>query len=140
MADKFDLQRFVDAQSHNYDQALAELRAAHKASHWMWYVFPQIAGLGSSPMAVAYAIGSLVEAGAYLAHPVLGPRLRDCVAAILAVEDRTAHEIFGTPDDLKLHSSLTLFAEAAPDEPLFRQALDKYFAGRPDKGTLQKLS
>jgi uncharacterized protein (DUF1810 family) len=140
MAESFDLTRFVDAQARNYDDALAELRAGRKTSHWMWYVFPQVAGLGFSPMAQTYAIGSLAEARAYLAHPVLGPRLRDCVAALLAVQGRTAHEILGSPDDLKLRSSLTLFAEAAPDEPLFEAALGRYFAGERDERTLQLLA
>ena len=139
MTDQFGLQRFVDAQARNYAEALAELRRGRKTSHWMWYVFPQVAGLGSSAMARTYAIGSLAEARAYLAHPVLGPRLREVVAAVLAVQGRTAHEIFGGPDDLKLRSSLTLFARAAPDEPLFRQALDQYFAGEPDARTLERL-
>jgi uncharacterized protein (DUF1810 family) len=139
MADTFDLQRFVAAQARNYADALAELRRGRKTSHWMWYVFPQIAGLGSSAMAQAYAIGSLDEARAYLAHPVLGPRLRECVAAVQAVEGRSAHAIFGSPDDMKLRSSLTLFAAAAPQEPLFRDALAKYFAAAPDPRTLEKL-
>lgn len=139
MSDRFDLQRFVDAQARNYAGALAELTAGRKTSHWMWYVFPQIAGLGSSPMAQTYAIGSLAEARAYLAHPVLGPRLRACVAAVNAVRGRSAHEIFGSPDDVKFRSSLTLFAAAAPDEPSFRQALDAYFAGKPDPRTLAAL-
>jgi uncharacterized protein (DUF1810 family) len=139
MSDEFGLQRFVDAQARNYDQALAELRRGRKTSHWMWYVFPQIAGLGASAMAQTYAIGSLAEARAYLAHPVLGARLRDCVAATLAVQGRTAHEIFGSPDDLKVRSSLTLFVQAAPDEPLFREALAKSFDGEPDPRTLEKL-
>jgi uncharacterized protein (DUF1810 family) len=139
MADPFDLQRFVEAQERNYDDALAELKAGRKTSHWMWYVFPQIAGLGSSAMAKAYALGSLAEAKAYLAHPLLGSRLRDCVTAVNAVSGRTAHEIFGSPDDLKFRSSLTLFAEAAPEEPLFRQALAAYFAGEADPRTLAAL-
>jgi len=139
MADPFDLQRFVEAQKRNYDDAFAELRAGRKTSHWMWYVFPQIAGLGSSAMAQTYAIGSLAEAKAYLAHPLLGPRLRECVAAVNAVSGRTAHEIFGSPDDFKFRSSLTLFAEAAPDQPLFGQALAAYFAGEPDPRTLAAL-
>jgi uncharacterized protein (DUF1810 family) len=139
MADAFDLQRFVEAQARNYAEALDELRRGRKTSHWMWYVFPQIAGLGSSPMAQRYAIGSLDEARAYFAHPVLGPRLRDVTTAILGVQARSAHDIFGSPDDMKLRSSLTLFAQAAPDEPLFRRALDKYFAGQPDPKTLEKL-
>jgi len=140
MPDPFDLQRFVDAQACNYPQALAELSAGRKTSHWMWYVFPQIAGLGSSPMAQTYALGSLEEARAYLAHPVLGPRLRASVAAVNGVRGRSAHEIFGSPDDLKFRSSLTLFAAAAPQEPLFRTALALYFQGQPDARTLQQLA
>jgi uncharacterized protein (DUF1810 family) len=139
MSDAFDLQRFVDAQARNYDAAVSELRAGRKTSHWMWYVLPQAAGLGSSAMARAYAIGSLAEARAYLAHPVLGARLRDCVAATLAVRGRTAHEIFASPDDLKFRSCLTLFAEAAPGELLFRDALQRYFDGEPDPATLRIL-
>jgi len=139
MSDPFDLQRFVDAQKRNYDDALAELKAGRKTSHWMWYVFPQIAGLGFSAMAQTYAIGSLAEAKAYLSHPVLGPRLRECVAAVNAVTGRTAHEIFGSPDDVKFRSSLTLFAAAAPEEPLFGQALAAYFGGEPDPRTLEAL-
>jgi uncharacterized protein (DUF1810 family) len=139
MSHDFDLQRFVDAQARNYDDALAELRAGRKTSHWMWYVLPQVAGLGFSAMSQAYAIGSLAEARAYLDHAVLGRRLRDCVAAVLAVEDRSAHQIFGGPDDLKFRSSLTLFAAAAPEEPLFRQALERYFDGESDPATLKIL-
>ena len=139
MEDTFGLQRFVDAQARNYADALAELKRGRKASHWMWYVFPQIAGLGSSAMAQAYAIGSLAEARAYFAHPVLGPRLHACVHEVLALEGRTAHDIFGSPDDFKLRSSLTLFAAAAPDEPLFRQALGLYFDGELDSRTVEKL-
>ncbi|CAN7470188.1 DUF1810 domain-containing protein [Phenylobacterium sp. LjRoot219] len=139
MSDPFDLQRFVAAQQRNYAEALAELKAGRKTSHWMWYVFPQIAGLGASAMAQTYAIGSLAEAKAYLAHPVLGPRLRDCVAAVNAVTGRSAHQIFGSPDDVKFRSSLTLFAQAAPGEPLFQQALAAYFAGAPDPRTLEEL-
>ena len=139
MADPFDLQRFVGAQARNYADALAELRRGRKTSHWMWYVFPQIAGLGSSAMAQTYAIGSLDEARAYLAHKVLGARLRECVAAVTALNGRSAHEIFGSPDDLKFRSCLTLFHAAAPDEPLFGEALARYFAGEPDPRTLEKL-
>lgn len=134
-----DLQRFVEAQADAYDQALAELKRGRKATHWMWFVFPQIAGLGHSAMARFYAIASLDEARAYVAHPVLGPRLAACVQAINALEGRTAHAIFGSPDDLKLHASLTLFSRAAPDEPAFAQALAKYFGGRLDDLTLQRL-
>lgn len=140
MSDVFELQRFVDAQARNYDLALAELRAGRKDSHWMWYVFPQIAGLGVSAMAQTYAIGSLAEARAYLAHPVLGVRLLECVAAVVAVKGRSAREIFGGPDDMKLRSSLTLFARAAPGGTLFRRALDLYFDGEPDPRTLEILA
>lgn len=139
MPERFDLQRFLDAQARNYGQALAELRAGRKVSHWMWYVFPQAAGLGSSAMSQAYAIGSLEEARAYLAHPVLGDRLRDCVRAVLALQGRSAREVFGSPDDLKFRSSLTLFAEADPTEALFEAALAAYFGGERDARTLALL-
>ncbi|WP_454714318.1 DUF1810 domain-containing protein [Caulobacter segnis] len=134
------LSRFVDAQANTYDTAMAELRRGQKTSHWMWFVFPQIAGLGRSPTAQFYAIANLAEAHAYLAHPVLGPRLIEAVEALLALPGRDAHAVFGSPDDLKLRSSLTLFQATAPDEPVFGQALDKYFAGREDMLTLEKLS
>jgi len=137
--DDFDLERFVAAQARTYDAALAELRRGRKASHWMWYVFPQAAGLGLSPTSQHYAIGSLAEARAYLAHPLLGARLRDCVEALLALDGRSAHDVFGSPDDLKLRSSLTLFAAAAPEEPLFGRALARYFDGRADPRTLEIL-
>lgn len=133
------LSRFVEAQAGAYDRALAELRRGEKTSHWMWFVFPQIAGLGRSPTARLYAIADLSEARAYLAHPVLGPRLVEAVEAINALPGRDAHAVFGSPDDLKLRSSLTLFHAAAPDEPAFREALEKYFAGREDLLTLAKL-
>ena len=139
MAAPFDLQRFVAAQDACYDTVLAELRRGRKESHWMWFVFPQIAGLGRSATAQYYAIGSLDEARAYLSHPRLGPRLRECVAAAMAVPDRTAEEVFGSIDAVKLCSSLTLFASAAPDEPLFHAALDKYFSGSKDPLTLELL-
>jgi uncharacterized protein (DUF1810 family) len=139
MTDHYDLDRFVAAQEDVFDRALAELRAGEKRSHWMWFVFPQIAGLGASPMAQRYAIGSLDEARAYLAHPVLGERLRTCTAAVNAVAGRSAHAIFGSPDDLKFRSSLTLFARAAPEEPLFPAALARYFDGIADPRTLAKL-
>ena len=135
-----DLQRFVDAQAEAYDTALAELRRGRKTSHWMWFVFPQIAGLGRSAMAQAYAIRSLDEARAYLAHPVLGPRLIACVRAVNALQGVTAHAVFGSPDDMKFRSSLTLFAQAAPDEAVFTEALARYFGGRPDPLTLERLS
>ncbi|NQE63980.1 DUF1810 domain-containing protein [Caulobacter sp. RHG1] len=133
------LSRFVDAQANTYATALAELRRGEKTSHWMWFVFPQIAGLGRSPTAQRYAIAGLAEARAYLAHPVLGPRLVEAVEAINALPGRDAHAVFGTPDDLKLRSSLTLFQAAAPHERAFAQALDKYFAGEGDPLTLARL-
>ena len=133
------LSRFVEAQATVYDTALAELNRGQKASHWMWFVFPQIAGLGHSPTARFYAIADLDEARAYLAHPVLGPRLVEAVEAILALPGRDANAVFGSPDDLKLRSSLTLFRAAAPDEPVFQQALDKYFGGEADPLTLARL-
>lgn len=139
MADDHDLQRFVQAQAHVYDDVCAELAAGRKTSHWMWYVFPQVAGLGSSAMAQTYAIGSLAEAQAYHAHPVLGLRLRECLDAVLAVQGRSAHEIFGSPDDLKFRSSLTLFEQAAPENTLFRQGLERYFGGEADPATLKIL-
>jgi uncharacterized protein (DUF1810 family) len=137
--DPFDLQRFALAQAPVIDRVQAELRAGHKRSHWMWFVFPQIAGLGSSAMAVRYAIGSLDEARAYLAHPVLGTRLRDCTASVLGVEGRGAHQIFGWPDDMKFHSSMTLFAAAEAGESVFAQALEKYFAGQLDQATVARI-
>ena len=139
MDDPFHLDRFVRAQEPVYQTALAELRAGAKASHWMWYVFPQIEGLGFSPISQHFAITGLDEARAYLAHPVLGARLVECVEVVNAVHGRSAHEIFGVPDDLKLRSSLTLFVQAAPDNPVFAEALAKYFAGEPDPLTLAQL-
>lgn len=133
------LSRFVDAQASTYDTAMAELRRGQKTSHWMWFVFPQIAGLGRSPTAQFYAIVDLAEARAYVAHPVLGPRLVEAVEALIALPGRDAHAVFGSPDDLKLRSSLTLFQAAAPEEPVFGQALAKYFSGREDMLTLEKL-
>jgi uncharacterized protein (DUF1810 family) len=135
--DRFGLQRFLDAQGGGgtYDRALAELRAGRKRSHWMWFVFPQIAGLGRSPMAQAYAISSLAEARAYLEHPVLGPRLRECAKALLELDGASAEEVLGGIDAVKLRSSMTLFARAAPQEPLFEQVLERYYAGEPDEAT-----
>ncbi len=133
-----DLERFVTAQDGVHDTALAELRAGRKRTHWMWFVFPQIAGLGSSPTAQQYAISSLDTARAYLAHPVLGPRLREAAEAVLGVEGRTASAIFGYPDDLKLRSSMTLFARAAGEPSVFQQVLDRYYDG-PDPRTLALL-
>ncbi|KQV71308.1 calpastatin [Nocardioides sp. Root122] len=137
--DPYRLQRFVDAQEGVHDRALAELRAGRKTSHWMWFVFPQVGGLGSSAMAQRYAIGSLEEARAYLDHPVLGPRLVECVEATLSHSDLTALEILGSPDDVKLRSSMTLFARAAgPDAP-FQRVLDAFFAGEDDPRTVDLL-
>jgi uncharacterized protein (DUF1810 family) len=138
-ADPFNLQRFIDAQAPVIETVLAELRRGRKASHWMWFIFPQVAGLGFSAMSQKYAIYSGEEANAYLAHPVLGDRLRECVEVVLEVEGRSLHEIFGSPDDMKLHSCLTLFAEASGEE-VFLRALDKYFDGSPDQATLDVLS
>lgn len=137
--DPFDLTRFVTAQAHDYARALAEVRAGRKASHWMWYVFPQFAGLGFSPTSQFYAIKSRAEAGAYLAHPVLGPRLVEVAEAALAVEGKSAAEIFGPPDDLKLRSSATLFAQVSPAGSVFHRLLDRYFGGEPDAQTLRLL-
>ena len=139
MDDPYQLDRFVDAQRPSYDAALAELRAGKKRGHWMWFIFPQVEGLGSSPTSQFYAIKSREEGEAYLAHPVLGPRLRACAEAVNEVERRSAHEIFGSPDDLKFHSSMTLFAQLAPDYEVFENAVRKYFAGRYDTVTLCKL-
>ena len=136
--DPYDLNRFVIAQDLVYKQVRDELGRGRKASHWMWFVFPQIAGLGFSERSRRYAISGLDEARAYLAHPILGPRLRECVRLVLAVEGRSAHEIFGSPDDSKLHSSLTLFAEAS-DDAVFSLALQKYFGGELDRATMERL-
>jgi uncharacterized protein (DUF1810 family) len=135
-----DLQRFVDAQRDVYATALAELRAGHKRSHWMWFIFPQIAGLGSSDMARRYAIRSSDEAAAYLAHPLLGARLRECASAVAMHDERGIDEIFGHPDDLKFHSCMTLFADIAPDEAIFQSCLDLFFDGRADSATLDRLA
>jgi uncharacterized protein (DUF1810 family) len=139
VADPFDLQRFVDAQAPVYEQVRRELKVGRKQSHWMWFIFPQIAGLGQSPMSVRFAIASLDEAIAYLAHPVLGPRLRECAQLSLDVEGKTARDIFGSIDELKFRSSMTLFARAAPDEGVFRRCINKYFAGAPDQATSARL-
>jgi uncharacterized protein (DUF1810 family) len=137
--DPFDLRRFVEAQQHCYEQALAEIRAGDKASHWMWFIFPQLDGLGSSPTARRYAIKSLAEAEAYLKHPVLGPRLQECAEAALAAQGRSAWAIFGSPDDLKLRSSATLFLLVSPPQSVFHRLVDKYFDGEPDGATLRLL-
>jgi uncharacterized protein (DUF1810 family) len=134
--DVFNLQRFVDAQAPVYENALREIRAGRKRSHWMWFVFPQCAGLGSSATAVAYAISGIDEARAYLAHSVLGPRLLACAGAALAVQGRSARQIFGTPDELKLRSSATLFAVVSEPGSVFERVLAKYYGGRADERTL----
>jgi uncharacterized protein (DUF1810 family) len=135
----YDLQRFLDAQAPVFEQVLAELRAGQKRSHWMWFIFPQIAGLGHSEMAQRYAISSRAEANAYLDHPVLGVRLRQCTQLVLEMEGRTIGQIFGDPDDLKFHSSVTLFATVSPTESVFEHALKKYFGSEPDLLTLAKI-
>ena len=137
--DPFDLARFVRAQEGAYEQALGEVRRGRKTSHWMWFVFPQLAGLGSSPTAQRYAVSGVGEARAYLAHPVLGPRLREITEAAAVLTGRTAREVFGSPDDLKLRSSLTLFEAAAPDEPVFARALEALCGGERDARTLALL-
>jgi uncharacterized protein (DUF1810 family) len=135
MNDPYDLQRFVDAQEMVYANVVAELKRGKKRSHWMWFIFPQIAGLGLSPMAERFAITSPEEAIAYLAHEVLGPRLREGTRLVLDVKNKTAHEIFGSPDDLKFRSSMTLFG-AVSDDPVFGEAIARYYAGDKDKATL----
>jgi uncharacterized protein (DUF1810 family) len=139
VTDPYDLERFVRAQERLYSQVLNELRAGTKRSHWMWFIFPQLRGLGSSPTAVTYAIASLAEARAYLAHPLLGARLRECTQRLLALQGRTAHEVFGHPDDLKFRSCMTLFAHTDPDGP-WRAALERYFAGEEDPRTRELLT
>ena len=141
MSDPYDLQRFVDAQDRGgtYDRALQELRDGRKTSHWMWFVFPQIAGLGRSPTAQRYAISSLDEARAYLAHPVLGDRLRESARALTGLDTSDPGEVLGGIDAVKLRSSMTLFARAAPGEPLFAQVLDRYFGGAADDSTDARL-
>jgi len=137
--DDIGLERFVIAQQRDYEQALAELRAGAKRTHWIWYVLPQLRGLGSSPMAQRYGISSLDEARAYLAHPVLGPRIRECAALIAASATTTADAYFGYPDDRKVRSSITLFMRADPDEPAFRAVIDRYYGGRPEPRTDEML-
>ena len=139
MQDPSGLDRFVVAQDTVLDQVRRELDEGRKRTHWMWFVFPQLAGLGQSPTARRYAIASIGEARAYLAHPVLGPRLIECTDAVNRLEDRSAHEIFGRPDDLKFHSSMTLFAHATGEPSSFQAALGKYFGGQDDEATLRLL-
>ncbi len=137
--DPYDLARFVSAQEGIYPQALAEIWTGYKRSHWMWFVFPQLAGLGSSGMSRKYAISGLAEAEAYLRHPVLGARLEECVDAVLGITGKSAHEIFGSPDDSKLCSCATLFSRVTPKGSHFERLLELYFEGRPDARTLQLL-
>lgn len=139
MDDPYDLNRFVQAQADSYAQALAEIRGGRKRSHWMWYVFPQFEGLGFSSASRRYSIKSIAEAGAYLRHPVLGPRLTECAGALLGIEGQSAHDIFGSPDDLKLRSCATLFAYVSPEGSIFHRLLGKYFQGKHDGGTLHLL-
>ncbi len=140
MTDEYNLLRFLEAQDHVYGAVLDELRAGKKSSHWMWFIFPQIAGLGHSGMAQTFAITSLAEAKAYLQHPILGPRLRECTQLVLNVDGRSAEEIFGYPDNLKFRSCLTLFMTATTDNKVFKEALLKYFEGKPDALTLDILA
>ena len=139
MADSYDLERFVRTQQGVYDGVLSELRAGRKVGHWIWFIFPQIAGLGHSSMSQMFAISSLDEARAYLAHPVLGLRLRECADIVLATRGRSALEIFGSIDAVKLRSSMTLFHRAASDEPLFAQVLERYYGGIADEATDARL-
>lgn len=136
MNDPHDLERFVIAQEPTYEQVSTELRAGRKTTHWMWFIFPQLRDLGQSPTAKLYGIASREEATAYLQHPVLGPRLKECVGLVLAISGRNAHAIFGSPDDLKFRSSMSLFAAVAPKEPMFKEALEKYYGGKPDPRTV----
>lgn len=140
MTDKCHLQRFLDAQAHTYDTVLAELRAGRKASHWIWFIFPQIAGLGHSDMAQQFSIASLDEAKTYLQHPILGPRLRECTQLVLDVNGRSTEQIFGYPDNFKFRSCMTLFKAATTDNALFKNALLKYFDGQPDQLTMDILA
>ncbi|MCU1493034.1 MAG: hypothetical protein JWO62_798 [Acidimicrobiaceae bacterium] len=139
--DPYDLERFVAAQNDGgtFDRAIDELRSGHKTGHWMWFVFPQIAGLGRSPISKRFAISSLAEAVAYLRHAVLGPRLIDCTRIVAEKEDRSAEQIFGGIDAQKLHSSMTLFLLASPEEPLFGQVLERYFSGLTDPATDERV-
>jgi uncharacterized protein (DUF1810 family) len=137
--DPFDLQRFVNAQNPVYEYVCAELRNGRKEGHWMWFIFPQLRGLGSSQMATAFGISSRQEAEAYLNHPVLGPRLRECSRLVNLMEGRSINQLFGYPDDLKFRSSMSLFASVTSDNQIFKDALQKYFGGELDPHTLQRL-
>lgn len=138
-ADQYDLQRFVDAQDRGYDAVLGELRSGKKRSHWIWFIFPQLRGLGRSPTAERYGISSLDEARAYLAHDVLGPRLRECSRLVARIDGHSADEIFGWPDNLKVRSSMTLFARATDGDAEFRTVLDKFYDGEDDPATIELL-
>jgi len=139
MRDPYNLDRFLEAQSGVYDRVLEELRRGQKSSHWMWFIFPQIRGLGHTETSIFFAISSLPEAKAYLEHPVLGPRLRECCELLLQLEGKSASQIFGSPDDLKLRSSMTLFAQADAQSALFQSVLTRYFEGVADPRTLELL-
>ena len=139
MNDPFDLSRFTKAQGPVFEQVCSELSSGRKRGHWMWFIFPQIKGLGHSPTAIEFAISSRAEAEAYLEHPILGPRLRQCTKLVLNVEGRAIQDIFGYPDDLKFRSSMTLFANTTQDNQVFKDALDKYFGGESDRRTLELL-
>ncbi len=138
-ADPYDLARFVQAQERDYEQAMSEIRSGRKRSHWMWYIFPQFDGLGFSTTSRRYAIKSVAEAEAYLRHPVLGPRLLESARAVVGVEERSALEVFGSPDDMKLRSCATLFASVSPAGSVFEQLLDRHFGGQPDDKTLRLM-
>ena len=137
--DHYNLQRFMDAQNPVFEQVCQELRQGQKRSHWMWFIFPQLKGLGSSHMAAHFAISGREEAEMYLKHPVLGPRLRECARLVNLVEGRSIQQIFGYPDDLKFRSSMTLFAEVTSENKVFKDALQKYFAGKPDPLTSERI-
>jgi uncharacterized protein (DUF1810 family) len=138
--DRYDLRRFVDAQEPVYDDVLGELRSGRKRSHWIWFVFPQLRGLGRSPTAQRFGIASLDEARAYVQHDVLGPRLRECARLVAQIEGRCADEVFGWPDNLKVRSSMTLFAHATDDNADFRAVLDKFYDGVEDPATVEQLN
>ena len=139
MSDLFNLVRFIEAQDPVYARVCSELRQGRKVSHWMWFVFPQIEGLGRSGMARKFAISSIEEARAYLDHPVLGPRLRECTRLVCQISETTIQEIFGSPDDMKFRSCMTLFSRADDDDGIFQEALNKFFSGEPDELTLERI-
>jgi uncharacterized protein (DUF1810 family) len=139
MSDLFNLVRFIEAQDPVYARVCSELRQGRKVSHWMWFVFPQIEGLGRSGMARKFAISSLEEARAYLDHPVLGPRLRECTRLVCQISETTVQEIFGSPDDMKFRSCMTLFSRVGGDDGIFQEALNKFFSGEPDELTLERI-